>query len=82
MAASKNNIFVFENSDDLSSAVAKFVAEKSAEAIEKRGKFTVAFSGGSLPSLVARLYFLFLVPFFLPPFIDIVHRFFERKALF
>uniref|UniRef100_A0A7S4NNB6 6-phosphogluconolactonase n=1 Tax=Paramoeba aestuarina TaxID=180227 RepID=A0A7S4NNB6_9EUKA len=56
MAASKdnNNIFVFENNDALSTSVAKFVAEKSAEAIKERGKFTVAFSGGSLPNLVGR----------------------------
>ena len=54
MSASKN-IFVFENNDALSTDIAKYVAEKSAKAIEERGKFTVAFSGGSLPNLVGRL---------------------------
>ena len=62
--ASSKNIFVFENNDALSTDVAKFVAEKSAKAIEERGKFTVAFSGGSLPNLVGSLCFFFFFFFF------------------
>eukprot|EP00008_Paramoeba_atlantica_P006320 CAMPEP_0201492478 /NCGR_PEP_ID=MMETSP0151_2-20130828/33272_1 /ASSEMBLY_ACC=CAM_ASM_000257 /TAXON_ID=200890 /ORGANISM="Paramoeba atlantica, Strain 621/1 / CCAP 1560/9" /LENGTH=257 /DNA_ID=CAMNT_0047879313 /DNA_START=99 /DNA_END=872 /DNA_ORIENTATION=+ len=48
------SLFVFEGSEELSQRVAEYILKKSNEAIQERGKFSVAFSGGSLPSLVAR----------------------------
>jgi 6-phosphogluconolactonase/glucosamine-6-phosphate isomerase/deaminase len=50
---------VFETSNELSSELAKYVATQSSIAIQKKGSFTVAFSGGSLPALVARKFILF-----------------------
>jgi len=44
---------VFPDAAGISSAVGKAVAEWSAEAIADHGYFTIAFSGGSLPKLVA-----------------------------
>jgi len=46
-------IHVFENITAVSAATGEFIARLSAEAIRERGRFTVAFSGGSLPGLVA-----------------------------
>ena len=39
----------FPTTDDLIDSLAKFVVHAQNESIEKRGKFTVALSGGSLP---------------------------------
>ena len=56
------SLFVFEGSEELSQRVAEYILKKSNEAIQQRGKFSVAFSGGSLPSLVASfVVFLLLV---------------------
>lgn len=43
---------VFDSSDALSQELAAYVVKASGEAISKRGKFTIALSGGSLPKLV------------------------------
>jgi len=45
---------VFENNDQIGLAAAEFIAQRSAAAIKERGVFTVAFSGGSLPEIVAK----------------------------
>lgn len=41
-------------SSDVPSSVATLVLQKSAEALSKTGKFTVALSGGSLPKILAQ----------------------------
>lgn len=46
------DLHIFSDLRELSTAAAEFVAKLSAEAIAERGRFTVAFSGGSLPKLV------------------------------
>lgn len=44
---------ISSTSDNLSADVARFVAAQSAQAIQDRGKFVVALSGGSMPKLLA-----------------------------
>jgi len=51
---SKPTVQVFENNDKIGQAAAEFIAQRSAEAIKEHGVFTVAFSGGSLPEIVAK----------------------------
>jgi len=51
---SKPTVQVFENNDKIGAAAADFIAKQSAQAIKDRGVFTVAFSGGSLPEIVAK----------------------------
>ena len=45
----------FPAKDGLIDALAAFVAKASKESIDKKGKFTVAISGGSLPKLLGGL---------------------------
>jgi 6-phosphogluconolactonase len=48
-------IFIaFPNVDELSDALAQFVLKAQKESIEKKGRFTVAVSGGSLPKTLAK----------------------------
>lgn len=44
-----NKIKIFETEEALSKAAADFILKLSAKAIEKKGKFTIALSGGSTP---------------------------------
>ncbi|HMQ54517.1 MAG TPA: 6-phosphogluconolactonase [Anaerolineae bacterium] len=46
-------LHIFPSSDQLSNAVGRYVAAVSAAAIEARGRFVVALSGGSLPRLLS-----------------------------
>ncbi|KAJ2782418.1 hypothetical protein H4R18_002288 [Coemansia javaensis] len=47
-------VFALESGEDVSRAVGEFLAQASAEAIARAGRFTVAFSGGSLPAVACR----------------------------
>lgn len=47
-------VYSFESSDKTSAALDQFLEKASSEAITKHGKFTVAFSGGSLPATVCK----------------------------
>ena len=42
-------LFSFPNSDELVDGLAQFIIRAQREAVEKKGRFTVALSGGSLP---------------------------------
>lgn len=46
------HLHIFSNKEQLGDATANYVAELSAQAINQRGRFTVAISGGSLPKLL------------------------------
>ncbi len=46
------NLHIFPTPADTGSVAARFVSELAAEAMSERGRFTVAFSGGSLPQMV------------------------------
>ncbi|PWA02687.1 hypothetical protein BB558_001170 [Smittium angustum] len=50
----EKNVYNFQSGDLVSQALNHFIEKKSAEAIAKTGRFTVAFSGGSLPKTVAK----------------------------
>ncbi|KAL1740229.1 hypothetical protein HDZ31DRAFT_77029 [Schizophyllum fasciatum] len=45
----------FPSDDDLAKSLADFVIKAQREAIDKKGRFTIALSGGSLPSQLAAL---------------------------
>ncbi|KAI0374365.1 6-phosphogluconolactonase [Pilatotrama ljubarskyi] len=45
----------FPTNDELQNALAQFIVKAQKESIEKKGRFTVATSGGSLPKQLARL---------------------------
>ena len=47
-------LYSFENSDDLSRKLADFVIKAQNDAIERRNKFTLATSGGSLPKMLSK----------------------------
>ncbi|KAJ2704215.1 suppressor of los1-1 [Coemansia sp. IMI 203386] len=47
-------VFSFASADDVSRALDKFLEEASSESIARSGKFTVAFSGGSLPATASK----------------------------
>ncbi|KAJ2773355.1 suppressor of los1-1 [Coemansia nantahalensis] len=51
---SQTKVFSFASGDDISRALSEFIAQASGEAIARSGRFTVAFSGGSLPATVCR----------------------------
>ncbi|KAJ1734189.1 suppressor of los1-1 [Coemansia biformis] len=51
---SQTKVFSFASGNDISQALSEFVAQASSEAIARSGRFTVAFSGGSLPATVCR----------------------------
>ncbi|KAI9105008.1 hypothetical protein DFS34DRAFT_645736 [Phlyctochytrium arcticum] len=51
---SKPEIYSFPTPEDVSHALNAFVAKKSAEAIQKNGRFTISLSGGSLPKTLAK----------------------------
>ncbi|KAJ1939553.1 hypothetical protein GGF37_004352, partial [Kickxella alabastrina] len=46
-------VFSFPTPDKVSLALDQFLTQASSEAIAQAGKFTIAFSGGSLPTSVA-----------------------------
>jgi 6-phosphogluconolactonase len=48
-------VFAFPNSAELVDGLAAFVIKAQKESIEKKGRFTVAISGGSLPKQLAGL---------------------------
>lgn len=45
----------FADKDTLVGSLAQFIVKAQREAIDKKGKFTVALSGGSLPKMLAGL---------------------------
>jgi 6-phosphogluconolactonase len=47
-------ITILSNHEDLSTAVAAYVARSAAQAISERGRFLIALSGGSVTTLLAR----------------------------
>ncbi|KAJ1723228.1 suppressor of los1-1 [Coemansia erecta] len=47
-------VFSFPTTDAVSHALDKFLTQASADAIARTGKFTVAFSGGSLPATASK----------------------------
>lgn len=48
-------VYSFPSADVLSEALASFIIKAQKEAIEKKGKFTVAISGGTLPKTLTAL---------------------------
>ena len=52
MTKTNPKLHLFSSTQELGEAAATLVARLSARAIAKRGRFTVALSGGSLPKLV------------------------------
>jgi len=46
---------VFENISDLVDGIAAFVIKAQKEALDKKGRFTIALSGGSLPKTLKGL---------------------------
>ncbi|TBU49714.1 6-phosphogluconolactonase [Dichomitus squalens] len=48
-------LFSFPSSAELTDALANFIVKAQKEAVEKKGRFTVALSGGSLPKQLAAL---------------------------
>ncbi|KAJ1813000.1 suppressor of los1-1 [Coemansia sp. RSA 2599] len=51
---SHTKVFSFASADDVSRALDKYLEEASRESIARSGKFTVAFSGGSLPATASK----------------------------
>ncbi|KAJ2298605.1 suppressor of los1-1 [Coemansia sp. RSA 2706] len=51
---SLTKVYSFEDNDKVSQALGQFIAHASAEAIARNGRFTVAFSGGSLPATACK----------------------------
>ncbi|KAJ1959440.1 suppressor of los1-1 [Dipsacomyces acuminosporus] len=51
---SKAQVFSFPTADEVAKSLDKYLAYASSQAIARTGKFTVAFSGGSLPATVAK----------------------------
>ncbi|KAJ2478401.1 suppressor of los1-1 [Coemansia sp. RSA 2131] len=47
-------VYSFESNTQVSQALGEFIAHASSEAITKHGRFTVAFSGGSLPATACK----------------------------
>jgi len=47
------NVFVFKDNGGLSQHLAKRIVQMSQDAIKSHGKFTIALSGGSLPTILA-----------------------------
>ena len=48
-------LFSFSNPGELTDALANFIIRAQKEAVEKKGRFTVALSGGSLPKQLSAL---------------------------
>jgi 6-phosphogluconolactonase len=48
-------LFSFPDKEALTQSLADFVGKAQKESIDKKGKFTVALSGGSLPKLLGGL---------------------------
>jgi 6-phosphogluconolactonase len=48
-------VHAFQSATELVECLAQFVAKAQKEAIEKKGRFTLAVSGGSLPKQLAGL---------------------------
>jgi 6-phosphogluconolactonase len=48
-------LYSFGSNDDLISALAGFIVKAQREAIDKKGRFTIALSGGSLPKMLKGL---------------------------
>jgi 6-phosphogluconolactonase len=66
MSSSENNIKIFNSVDALNNAMAEFIIDIANNAIEKKGKCTIALSGGQTPlslySLLAESPFKELIP--------------------
>ncbi|OMJ25585.1 putative 6-phosphogluconolactonase [Smittium culicis] len=54
MKSYEKKVFSFADSDELSKSICTYIENLSKESIEKHGRFTVAFSGGSLPKTVSK----------------------------
>ena len=48
-------LYVFPSSTELVDGLAQFIAKAQKESIEKKGRFTIALSGGSLPKQLSGL---------------------------
>ena len=48
-------LFSFQDTDSLKDALAQFIVKAQREAIDKKGRFTIAISGGSLPKMLSGL---------------------------
>jgi 6-phosphogluconolactonase len=48
-------VYSFSSTDELVDSLAKFVVKVQKEAVEKKGRFTVAVSGGSMPKMLRGL---------------------------
>jgi 6-phosphogluconolactonase len=48
-------LYSFESPNELSEKLAVFIVKAQKEAIDKKGRFTVALSGGSLPKQLNKL---------------------------
>ncbi|KAJ2158656.1 suppressor of los1-1 [Coemansia sp. RSA 552] len=51
---SLTRVFSFESNDKVSQGLSQYLAQASSEAIARNGRFTVAFSGGSLPATACK----------------------------
>ena len=49
-------LFSFPDTDTLKVSLASFVLKAQKEAISKKGRFTIALSGGSLPKMLSALH--------------------------
>lgn len=54
-SASKPIVYSFSSTAELSDALASFIIKAQKESIDKKGRFTVAISGGSLPKTLTAL---------------------------
>lgn len=48
-------VYSFNSVDDIVDSLAKFIVKAQKDAVEKKGRFTVALSGGSLPKMLRGL---------------------------
>jgi len=48
-------VYTFPSKPHLSKALAAFILKAQKESIDKKGRFTVALSGGSLPNMLTEL---------------------------
>lgn len=48
-------LYSFPTKDNLVASLAEFIIRVQKEALDKKGKFTIALSGGSLPSMLKGL---------------------------
>lgn len=57
----RGELRIHDNLDDLKAVLADYVAEISDAAVQERGAFSIALSGGSLIGLMGYLYLIFFM---------------------